>query len=708
MSQSATEQRIPFTCSLDCGSRCELVAVVRDGQLVRVDTPPGRPDTVERPRLIPCTRGRALGRARSASTRALYPHRKRGDGFVRVSWDEALDAVAERLQQVRARYGDLAVLHASGAGSISGRGFSGAAASRRFFLHWGAVSETSGNMSNHCVSVAADWMLGRRLPGSDRATLLDSRLIILWGHNPAETHHGPNTAHFIAAARERGARVVLIDPRYTDTGILADQWVPIRPGTDAAMAAAMAYVLETEGLVDHGFVERCTTGYAPYRDYLLGETDGTPKTPAWAEAETGVAAETIAELARAYGTLKPAALLPGWGPQRGLSGEQIARAWIALACLSGNVGLRGGGLASVGTRQNILPVGALPSGPHRAARQLSNVTWAREILDGQLQPPISMAYIVASNLINRSPNTQANARALEQLDFVVVQDPYWTPTAQYADLVLPICTDLERSDLVTSWGQDVHLFDSRQAVEPVGEARTDYWVFSQLAERLGFGEAYTQGKTEAEWLQRFRNPRTLDLESLDREGIMRGPRGTSGDGEPRVALADFRRDPKAHPLSTPSGLIELAYPQAEAYGLPAVPSYVAVNEREEEMPLYLLTPHFKYRSNSCLAGVSTLKRLEPPEVWINPVDAAARGIAHGQGVEVFNAQGTVRVPAKVTERIMPGVVCLYQGAWYRRAASGGDVDEGGCANVLTAHRRTPTGGMATHTTRVDVRATKDD
>jgi anaerobic dimethyl sulfoxide reductase subunit A len=676
MSEPAIE-RLPFTCTLDCGSRCELVAAVRDGELVRIDTPPGRPDTVERPRLIPCTRGRAQGRARSAPARMLYPHRRSGSGFERISWDEALDEVAERLRRARDQTGTQAVLHASGAGSMSGRG----------------------NMSTHCVSIAAQWMLGQRVPGSDRATLRDSLLIVLWGNNPAETHHGPNTAHFIAAARDRGARVVTIDPRYTDSAILADQWVPIRPGTDAALAAAMAYVLEREDLVDRDFLERYTRGYDAYRRYLLGEEDGTPKTPAWAGAETGVPAETIAQLAREYATAKPAALLPGWGPQRGLYGEQISRALIVLACMSGNVGLRGGGLASVGTRQNVLPVGALPSGPHRAARQLSNVTWAREILEDQLDPPISMAYIVASNLINRSPDTRANARALGQLDTVVVQDPFWTPTALCADLVLPICTDLERSDLVTSWGHDLHLFDSRQAVAPAGEARTDYWVYGQLAERLGFGEAYTQGKSEAEWLARFRNPRLLDLEALDRTGIMRG------DGEPRVALADFRRDPEAHPLTTRSGLIEITNPEAECHGLPAIPSYVAVKSAQETLPLQLLTPHFKYRSNSCLAGVRALQRLEPPEVWINAQDAEARGIAHGAVVEVYNERGVVRIPAKVTPRIMPGVVCLYQGAWYRPGPDG--VDEGGCANVLTAHQVTPTGGMATHTTWVEIRTTDE-
>ena len=254
MTQRQDLEQIPFTCSLDCGSRCDLVALVRDGQLVRIDTPAGRPDTVERPRLIPCARGRSRRRERNAPDRLLYPLRRtgpRGSGsFERVSWEEALDEIAERLREVRARYGAEAVLHATGAGSVSGRGFSGAAASTRFFELWGPVTATSGNMSNHSATIAANWMLGGRVPSSDRATLLDARLILLWGNNPAETRWGPNTAHFIASARDRGARVVLIDPRYTDSGILADQWLPIRPGSDAALAAAMAYVLETEGLAD--------------------------------------------------------------------------------------------------------------------------------------------------------------------------------------------------------------------------------------------------------------------------------------------------------------------------------------------------------------------------------------------------------------------------------------------------------------------------
>ncbi|MBN1641576.1 MAG: molybdopterin-dependent oxidoreductase [Anaerolineae bacterium] len=693
------ERPIPFTCTLDCGSRCALVARARDGGGIRIDTPAGEPDTVQRPRLVPCVRGRAHGRLQSARERVLHPLRRsgaRGAGaFEPVSWDEALDTVATWLNDLARRDGPTAVLHATGAGSISGRGFSGGAASERFFSYWGSVTATSGNLSNHCASIAADWMLGTRVPGSDRATLLDARLIILWGMNPAETWMGPNTGHYIAGARDRGAHVILIDPRYTDSGILADQWVPVRPGTDAALAAAMAYVMEREGLVDRASIASMTTGYETYRAYLLGEGDGAPKTPAWAEAITGVPRQTIAQLARDYATTRPAALLPGWGPQRTLHGEQFARAAIVLACMSGNVGVRGGGLASLGTRDGGIPAGALPRGPYAPARRISAVTWARDLLEDRLDPPVRMAYVVASNLINRSPNTRANARALAALDHVVVHEPFLTPTARYADIVFPICTDLERADLVTSWGYDAHLFYSQQVAPAQGEARTDYWVCAQLAERLGLGAAYTGGKTEGAWIETLLEAGRLDAGHLRDQGILRQ------DPEPRVALAAFRADPVAHPLPTPSGRIEIVCPQAEAAGLPTIPSYVLDPPHPAGYPLQLVTPHSKLRSNSCLHANPWLQDLEPHAVWIHPRDAAARGVAQGATVEVWNDQGAIRLPAKLTERIMPGVVCVHQGTWYRPGADG--VDEGGCANVLTDHVASPSGGLATHSAWVEVR-----
>ena len=688
---------IPFTCTSDCGGRCELVACVQDGRLVRIDTPPDRPDTAEMPRLVPCLRGRSQGRLLNARERLLKPLRRVGargsDQFQEVTWDDALQEVAQRLIQIRDQYGTEAILNLTGYGSIGGRGISGGAASDRFFSYFGSVTGMYGNPSSWCAGVANQWMLGGSSDSIHSSTLLESRLIILWGMNPAENRHGTNLAYFIAQARDSGAQVILIDPRHTDSGILADQWIPIKPGTDVALVAAIAYVWESEGLVDAEFMESHTVGYDDYRRDVLGEDDNMPKTPEWAEEITGVPAETIRQLAHKYASTKPALILAGLGPQRSRYGEQTERALITLACMSGNVGVPGGGFAHSGRHSSTgIRLRYLPRGSFRPTRQVRTENWARYMLDGSLQPPVRMAYIVATNAINRSSNTRANARALEQLEYVVVQDQFFTPTARYADVVFPICVELERSDLVS--GQSIHY--NRQALSPSGESRTDYWVFSRLAELLGFGDQYTGGKTEPEWIGHFLQSRKLDTETLQRDGIMRSV------NEPRVDLAAFRADPVANPLRTSSGLIQITCPQAEDYGLPLIPRYIhSAPEGSRDCPLQLITPHNKLRINSTGHANPWLQRLEPHAVWINPRDAQARGIARGDVVEVFNQFGTVVIPAKVTERIMPGVVCIYQGTWYR--PSKGGADEGGCANVLTSHNLSPTGGMMVHSEWVQIR-----
>jgi anaerobic dimethyl sulfoxide reductase subunit A len=521
--------------------------------------------------------------------------------------------------------------------------------------------------------------------------LLYSRLIILWAMNPAETRMGPNLCHLIAQARDHGARVWLIDPRYTDSAVLADEWMPLRPGTDAALVAAIAHLWETQGLVDHEFMASHAAGYDVYRRYVLGEHDGMPKTAAWAAEITGVTEERICQLASEYARAQPAVILSGLGPQRALFGEQISRALLTLACMSGNLGIPGGGIAYSETSPGQVTLTELPRGPHPLARTVSFNTWASEILDDTLDPPLKMAYVVAGNVINRSPDTRANIQALQQLDFVVVHEPFHTPTARYADIVLPICTDLERSDLVVDGGR---VFLCEQAVPARGQSHTDYWVFSQLAERLGFGPQYTQLRTEWEWLTHIVEQSDLSRDEL-RAGAVRQ------ECAPSVPFAAFRKDPAAYPLQTESGRIQILYPKAEDYGLPAIPAYVPTDDGVATgHPLQLVTPHSKLRANSGDFANPWLQRLEPQAVWVNSQDAASRGIHHGDLVTVHNQRGTVLLPAKVTERIMPGVVCIYQGSWYRPDRDG--VDRGGCPNVLTEQRESPTGGLATHSAWVEV------
>jgi len=697
LSKEETVERIPFTCTHDCGGRCELVACVKDGRLVRIDTPP-RSDTDEAPRLVPCQRGRAQGRLLTVRERLLKPLRRTGprgsDQFQEITWDEALDEVSERLTDVREQYGAEAVVHITGYGSLNGRGFSGASASERFFSHWGSVTGTHGNPSSWCAGVADQWMLGGAGGSIYSTDLLKSRLIILWGMNPAENRHGVDLAYYVNQARDCGARVILIDPRYTNSAILADQWIPIEPGTDVALIAAIAWIWESEGIFDVEFMSKYTVGYDVYRRYLLGKDDGIPKTPEWAAKITGVSEDTIRQLAHEYASTRPAALLAGLGPQRSRYGEQVERALITLTCMSGNMGIPGGGITHGGRHPGAhISVKHLPFGPFEPARSLKVENWAQHILDGGLHPPIKMACIVATNAINRSSNTRANARALEQLDYVVVNDQFFTPTARYGDMIFPICTDLERADLVSGQGS---LHYNRQALKPAAEAQTDYWVFARLAERLGFGDAYTGGKSETEWLEHFLEADNLDAAILRRDGIMRSP------GVHPTRLARFREDPVAHPLDTPSGLIEITCSSAEEYALPIIPSHMGNGwDGSDDYSLRLVTPHSKLRANSSGYANPWLQRLEPHVAWISSQDAEKREIKHGDLVEVFNQYGTVAITAKVTERIMPGTVCIYQGTWYRPGKDG--VDTGACANVLTGHHTSPTGGMAVHSEWVEIR-----
>ena len=696
--EAKNTRRIPFTCTFDCAARCELIACVQDGQLVRIDTPPERPGTDAPPRLVPCIRGRAQGRLAESRDRVLTPLRRIGprgtDQFEPVSWDEALDEVADRLACTRSQHGAEAILHLTGAGSIGGRGISGGAASNRFFSHWAAVTGTSGNMSSWCTGIANQWMFGGTSLDVPTSTLTQSRLILLWGMNPAENRHGPMLAPSIAQARDNGARVILIDPRYTDSSVFANHWVPIRPGTDVALVAAIAHTWESDGLVDTEFMRTHTVGYEEYRRYVLGEEDGVAKDLEWGSQITGIPVDTIRELAREYGSTKPALLLAGLGPQRSLYGEQTARALMTLVCMSGNMGIPGGGFSHNGRHSSGgAAIAGLPYGPFRAARTVRQENWAKFLLNGSLEPSIRMAYIVAANAINRSSDTRANARALEQLDYVVVQDPFFTPTARLADMVFPICTDLEHPDLIRGQGET---FYNPQILPPAGESQTDYWVLARLAERLGFGEAYTSGRTEEEWIQHLLALAGIDGESLKRDGLLRSQE------KPTVPLSGFRADPTQHCLETASGLIQIVCHQAEGHGLPRLPSYLDSRPGSTtDYPLQLVTPHSKLRANSTGHPNDWLQRLEPHRVWIHPLDAAARGIKNGDAIEVFNAYGTVVIPAKFTERIMPGVVCIYQGTWYQPGPDGRDT--GGCANTLTSHNVSPTGGMAVHSEWVNVR-----
>jgi anaerobic dimethyl sulfoxide reductase subunit A len=552
--------------------------------------------------------------------------------------------------------------------------------------------------------------------GREPTDYVNSRLILMWGWSPADGTFGTGTLQYLKLAKQRGVKFICVDPRRTRTSWeLADQHVFIRPSTDTAALIAMAYVIVTEGLQDQAYLDRHVLGFdeahlppgapagASYRSYLLGESDGLPKTPEWAAGITGVPAETLRALAIEYATSKPAALQTGYAPGRTLHGEQFHRAAYALCAMTGNVGIPGGNAGTSNGATGRGGIQALPTGENPVTARVSSPLLA-DLLErgtaGGYPADIRMIYSCAGDLFNQLPNVRRIIAGVEKLDFVVVQDHFVTPTARYADIVLPATTFWERNDVHTPWaGAGHYAIFMQQAIAPVGECRNDIDICAALAERLGI-RGYND-RTEDEWLRELTKHAIDDYETFRARGLARLPAPDDA-----VAFAREIRDPAGHPFSTPSGKIEI-YSMAIAanpdpYGLGTIspiPTWVP-EPADPKHPLRLVTPKSRARTHSIHDNQTVLARADRDDVWVHPDDAAARGIADGQRVAVFNDRGRTLIPARVTDRVARGVVSIKEGAWFSLDASGQDTR--GCSNLLTPDLSSPAGATPFNSCFVEI------
>ncbi|MDP6100138.1 MAG: molybdopterin-dependent oxidoreductase [Dehalococcoidia bacterium] len=717
----AEEKVIGTTCASHCGGTCVLQVHVKDGVITRIDT-----DSGPEPQLRACLRGRAYRQRVYAPDRLLYPLKRVGERgeakFERISWDEALETVAGEVTRVRDIYGPASMLVINMGGDLSyvhnGRaiqrvmGLAGG-----FTMPWGLTSFGGGMYASRAT-------YGSFATANNRDDLLNSKFIILWGWDPATTICGTNTAWYLVQAKEKGARVISIDPKFTDTAsACAHQWIPIRPGTDAAMALAMAYVIITENLQDQKFLDTYASGFDQFKDSVLGTNDGTPKNPQWAEAITGVPADTIVALAREYANNKPAALMAGIAPGRTAYGEQYHRAASILAAMTGNVGIHGGDAAGRAWESIIggyplkmrspikvpNPVDDVPEPPRGSptSYKASRVHY-NEIPDfilkgkaGGFHADCKLALVVNCNYLNQFPNTNKIAKALKALDFLVVMEQFMTPTAKFADIILPTTTFLERNDIDQGVGGAYYGFVNK-CIEPCGETRSHLDIGRGLAEKLGITSYGDQNEEEylREAVSRSEVP---DFEQFRKEVIYRLPLD-----EPYVAFQQQIEDPDNIAFKTPSGKIEI-YSQHWAElaqpDIPPLPQYFEGWETPNDplaqnYPLMLITTHFRRRALSQFENLPWIRETQRQVVMLNSVDAQARGIAEGDMVRVFNDRGVMELPVRVTERIVPGVVDVPHGAWYDPDKEG--VDRGGCANVLTKDAYSPGGSFPYNTGLVQV------
>ncbi|WP_068312323.1 trimethylamine-N-oxide reductase TorA [Polycladidibacter hongkongensis] len=680
----------------------------------------------------------------------------RGNGdFVRVSWDEALDLIAKQLQQTKEQHG-LSAIYANSMGwKSAGRVNNGRSLLARCLNLCidGAFVKSHGDYSTGCSQVIMPHVTGGLEVYSAHSawpTLIENTdTLVLFGSDPLKNSQvasgiaDHNAYPYYEAFKKAGKRVISIDPRMTESADFFNaEWIPIRPGTDVALMLGIAHEIYSKGKHDEAFLEDYTEGFDKFLPYLTGERDGTAKTPAWAAEICGVDAAKIVELADIF-TSGTTMLAGSWAMQRQEFGEQVHWMLVTLAAMIGQIGLPGGGFGlsyhysnqgSPAANSPGLP-GMSPGRVSEDAAAALKAAGTRAIPIARLAdmletpggtydfngtqgtyPDVKLMYLVGVNMFNQHQDLNRLRKAWQKLDTVIVHEQFWTATARFADIVLPITTTAERNDIdhVGDYSKKA-ILAMKKVVEPLFEARSDFDAFAGIAERFGKKEEFTEGKDEMAWIRSFYEAAKKqadakkipmpDFDTFWETGFVRfEPTEASKN---YVTFADYREDPLLEPLGTPSGKIEIYSRNIEKMGYddcPAHPTWMDPRERlggkEAAYPLNLLSTHPANRLHSQLNGTSlrevyTVGGREP--CYIGKVEAAARGIVDGDVVRLFNGRGEVFAGAVVTDKLSAGVVVLSEGAWYNPVNV---LDEKtpcayGSPNALTADRPSSKLAMAT-------------
>jgi biotin/methionine sulfoxide reductase len=650
---------------------------------------------------------------------------KRGaEPFVEVPWDEALDLVANELKRLRTTYGNNAIFGGSYGWSSAGRFHHAQSQVHRFLNSLGGYVRHVDSYSlgaarvvmPHIVASMED-LMAMHTPWEVLAE--HCRLFVTFGgapHKNAQINAGGAMVHHLKAGlygmRAKGVRFVNVTPTAEDLDTGGEvEWLAIRPNTDAAMILALCHVLLTENLHDRAFLDRCTVGFDKFAPSLAD------KTPEWAEKITGIQANRIRSLAREMAATRTTVNI-NWSLQRSHHGEQPFWALVTLACMLGQIGLPGGGFgASYGPTNIMGSSGPLYSGPTlpQGTNPVKEFIPVARFTDMLLHPgetfdynggrhtyaDIHMVYWAGGNPFHHHQDLNRLRQAWRKPDTIVFNEQFWTPAAKMADIVLPATTTLERDDI--GYGRrEPYLIAMKKAREPIGEARDDYWIFSEITRRLGAADVYTEGRDTMGWLAHLYEEAR---EKSARAGVpfpafddfwQAGIAEAKGPDRDNVMLSAFRADPAKNPLKTPSGRIEIFSEKIASFGYDDCPGHAVWLEpvewlgsaKAERYPLHMLSdqPADKLHSqldHSPHARATKIKGRQP--ITIHPDDAKARGISDGDMLRVFNDRGACLAAARLSDRIRRGVVRLSTGAWFdpEDAGSNRPLEKHGNPNALT-------------------------
>lgn len=671
-------------CPRNCYSTCAMKVHVEDGRLRRIEPHAGNRATAEGP----CLKGLSYVERAHSPDRILHPMlRKAGTGqFERISWDEALDTIAERLLTYRADPGPQSVLYYASSGTkglLNGAGLD-------FFRSYGGCTTTYGDLCWPAGLEATRLTLGDNKHNAPW-DLENAKLVVLWGKNTAETNIHQSV--FLERAIAGGARVVVIDPRRTQTCERADLWIQPEPGSDGAIALAIANTLIRKGHVDRAFVAR----------HVHGFTEFARRVETWtlerAAHIAGVAESDLATLAEWIGTTPPVTINAGYGIQRYTNSGQTMRAMIALLAITGNIGRPGAGWMFANLQSAVFdevkdPVAFYPpeTPDGRVRVSISTTRLGREMLE-QRDPPLRMAWIERGNPIPQNPNTNRVLDAFRALEFRVVVEQFFTDTAREADLVLPAKTMFEQTDVIGAYWHP-YLQLRQKVLDPPGEVRPETAIYRALAPRVGIDGPDLASRfpaTNAE-VENVLRARLAPFPEITLERLAEGPVVAPGNQD--VAFDDFV-------FPTPTGKIELASDEAaKRWGVDTLPDYAPpvesrLRQATPRFPLVLMTPNTKNRIHSQFNNLRMIRRLNPaPVADLHPADAAERGIENGARIRIHNERGQLEVAVRLDPGIRRGCVSLTNGWW---------ITDGGAVNLCSDDRETDIGhGAAFHDNLVEV------
>ena len=655
-------------CPHDCPDTCATLVEVQDGRAVGFRGDPAHPVTQG----WLCAKVRPYLQRVYAPDRLQYPMRRigeKGSGqWERITWDEALAEIAGRWHAIIAEDGAAAILPYSFSGTLGL--LQGTVAATRLWRKMG-VTGLDGSLCGDAAMAAVVATVGAGW-APDPADLVHAKLIIIWGHNPAST--SPHYVPFLREAQRAGAHVVVIDPRRTTTARSADEHLQPRPATDGALALGLMHVLFRDGLHDEAWLRENTVGWEALRERTLAYP------PERVAAITGIPAERIEALATRYGTTKPATLKFTDGIQRHGNGGQTCRALSCLTAVVGQIGVRGGGLTYSTSgyvqwdREAVSHASECPPTPRFVNYNRLGAALTGEAAD----PPIRSLYVFSANPVAANPNSNLIIEGMLRPDlFTVVHEQFMTDTAMLADIVLPATTQLEQTDLHKAYGHR-NLQYNHAAIVPLAEAKSNWEVSRLLARAMGHNELWLY-QTPEEVLQeiieasREANP-TLGQVTL---------RQLQDEGTVPYALEDGHVPFADGVFPTPSGKVELYCEAMVGEGLDPLPEYfppaefaVGLGPDEAGQPaLVLLTGASHHFVSTSMANQPSLVAKEgTPFIEMNPEDAAARGIVHGEDVVVSNRRGWCTLRAVVTEDVIPGVAVSPKGRWASLSPDGRNVN----------------------------------